>query len=69
VPSLLVFNKCDTPAARDQLPVLLGYHPEAIAVSALEHQGLEVLKQRMAGLVAGHDRRNTDGTRRVAEED
>lgn len=67
VPSLLVFNKCDTPAARSQLPGLMRYHPEAIAVSALEYQGLDVLRQRMAEALAQSDGRRRDRNREQVE--
>ena len=52
VPALLVFNKCDTPSAREQLPELLKLYPNAMAVSALQNEGMAELKQRMAELIA-----------------
>ena len=52
VPALLVFNKCDTPSAREQLPELLKLYPDAMAVSALQNEGMAELKQRMAELIA-----------------
>ncbi|MEI6514568.1 MAG: GTPase HflX, partial [bacterium] len=48
VPALLVFNKCDTPDARKHLPELLAMYPGAMAVSALQHEGLTELKTRIA---------------------
>jgi GTP-binding protein HflX len=53
VPALLVFNKCDTPAAREHLPELLSRYPGAMAVSALQHEGMVELKKRMAELIEG----------------
>ena len=52
VPALLVFNKCDTPSAREQLSELLKLYPNAMAVSALQNEGMAELKQRMAELIA-----------------
>jgi len=51
VPQLLVFNKCDTPSAREQLPELMKLYPGAITVSALQHEGMTELKLRMAGMI------------------
>ena len=53
VPALLVFNKCDTPAARERVPGLLARYPGAMAVSALQHEGLTELKQKMAEMIDG----------------
>lgn len=47
VPAILVFNKCDTPAAQDQLPELIKRYPDAIQVSALRHEGMAELKRRI----------------------
>jgi GTPase len=51
VPQLLVFNKCDTPSAREQLPELIERYPGAITVSALRHEGMTELKLRMAEMI------------------
>ncbi len=48
VPTLLVFNKADRPSAIAALPDLAREHPQALALSALECQGLDRLKQRLA---------------------
>lgn len=53
VPALLVLNKCDAPAAQARLPELLKLYPEAVCVSALQHEGMETLKQRIAIMTAG----------------
>ncbi|MEI6787816.1 MAG: GTPase HflX [bacterium] len=53
VPALLVFNKCDTPAARERISALLARYPGAMAVSALQHEGLTELKQKMAEMIDG----------------
>lgn len=45
VPALLLFNKCDTPAAQAALPALLERHPGALAVSALKKNGLQEVKK------------------------
>ena len=48
VPYLLVFNKCDRPEAQAALPELLRQYPDALAISALHHDGMDRLKQRIA---------------------
>lgn len=48
---LMVFNKCDTPDARAQLPDLMKLYPGAVAVSALQQEGLNELKRRMAAMI------------------
>jgi len=53
VPALLVFNKCDTPAARERLPELLNMYPGAVPVSALQHEGIEALKTRIGMMISG----------------
>jgi GTP-binding protein HflX len=45
VPSLLLLNKCDTPAAEAALPALRERHPGALAVSALKRNGLQEVKE------------------------
>ena len=48
VPTLLVFNKCDTAEAKDQLDELQAVWPESVAVSARTGKGLDTLKQSVA---------------------
>ena len=63
VPSVLVWNKCDLPAASDSLADLGRREPElassAVAVSALTGEGVHELKERIAALGAsgGRERR------------
>jgi GTP-binding protein HflX len=45
VPSLLLLNKCDTPAAQAVLPDLMERHPGSMAVSALQKNGLLEVKK------------------------
>ena len=48
VESILVLNKCDTIAAKKRLPDLLKQYADAVPVSALRRDGLDVLKERIA---------------------
>ncbi len=48
VPSILVLNKCDQPAAQAALPGLLAVFPEAVPISALKGEGIAELKGRIA---------------------
>ena len=48
IPSLLLLNKCDLPAAQSVLPALRELFPEALELSALQRHGLEELKRRIA---------------------
>ena len=52
VPAILVFNKCDTPAASERIAELLKMYPGSMAVSALNRQGIDVLKARLIGLIS-----------------
>ena len=52
VPALMVFNKCDTSEAQKQLPELLAMYPDALTVSALQHEGLAGLKAKIAEMTA-----------------
>lgn len=49
VPSLLLFNKCDTAVAQEALPGLRETYPGALEVSARTGAGLDGLKQAIAG--------------------
>jgi GTP-binding protein HflX len=51
VPSLLVFNKSDRPEAQAALPGLMSQFPEALPISALRAEGLDVLKRRIAAMI------------------
>lgn len=51
VPSLLVLNKADRPEAQAALPGLLKQFPEAMPISALREEGLDLLKQRIALMI------------------
>jgi GTP-binding protein HflX len=51
VPSLLVFNKSDRPEAQAALPGLTSQFPEAIPISALHEEGLDLLKQKIAEMI------------------
>ena len=48
IASLLLLNKADRPEAAARLADLQRKHPEALVISALERQGLSLLKERMA---------------------
>jgi GTP-binding protein HflX len=48
VPTLLVLNKCDQPAAHLALPHLRTLFPDALTISAAARDGLTELKQRIA---------------------
>lgn len=48
VPSILVLNKCDQPAAQAALPGLLAVFPEAVPISALKGEGIAELKEKIA---------------------
>lgn len=50
-PRLLVFNKIDTPEGRAALPELQREFPDALALSALQKEGVDALKARMAQLL------------------
>jgi len=57
LPFLILLNKADRPEAAGCLAELQREYPGALVVSALEHQGLGMLKERMAALMpprAGH---------------
>ena len=54
MPSLLVFNKSDALESQERLRDLLLDHPDAIAVSALNPDDMEHLRQRIAELVDEH---------------
>lgn len=62
VPSILVLNKCDRPEARAALPELTRIFPAAVAISALQGEGIGDLKSRVAAALPG--RRETDGRKR-----
>jgi len=51
IASLLLLNKADRPEAIARLAALQREYPEALVVSALERQGLTMLKERMAVLM------------------
>jgi GTP-binding protein HflX len=51
VKSLMVFNKSDRPEAQAALPGLMKLFPDAIAISALREDGLDLLKKRMAEMM------------------
>ena len=51
IASLLLLNKADQPEAAARLADLQREYPEALVVSALERQGLTMLKERMAILM------------------
>lgn len=51
IPILLLLNKADRPEAVAHLPDLQHEYPEALVISALEHKGLSLLKERMAALM------------------
>ena len=48
VPFILIFNKCDVPEAQAALPGLMALFPEAVPISALNGEGMDVLKACMA---------------------
>jgi GTP-binding protein HflX len=52
VPALLVFNKCDTPAAGERIQELLKMYPGSMAVSALSRVGIDDLKMRLIGMMS-----------------
>lgn len=47
VPRLLVFNKCDTPAALERLPEWRARHPAAVCVAAARREGLDALREEI----------------------
>lgn len=47
VPSILVLNKCDMPAARSALPELTAAYPEAARISAQSGEGLDILREKV----------------------
>ena len=51
IASLLLLNKADRPEAAGHLADLQREYPEALVVSALQRQGLTMLKERMAALM------------------
>ncbi|MBU0714547.1 MAG: GTPase HflX [Verrucomicrobia bacterium] len=57
IASLLLLNKADRPEAAGHLADLQREYPEALVVSALERQGLTMLKERMAALMKHSDPR------------
>ena len=61
VPYLLVFNKCDRPEAKAALPGLLSQFPEALSISALQQEGLDMLKQRIAEMIPRTGKRYEQG--------
>jgi GTP-binding protein HflX len=56
VPFLLVLNKCDRPEARQALSELMRQYPGAVAISALNNEGLDLLKTRMASMIPRRNR-------------
>ncbi len=52
VPAILVFNKCDTPAAQERIAEWLKMYPGSMAVSALSGEGIEALKSRLVELIS-----------------
>lgn len=57
IAALLLLNKADRPEAAGQLANLQREYPEALVISALERQGLTILKERMAALMRPPDPR------------
>lgn len=57
IASLLLLNKADRPEAAARLADLQREYPEALVISALERQGLTMLKERMAALMKPTDPR------------
>ncbi len=51
IPSLLILNKIDTSCSAETRAALTEAFPEALPVSALRREGLEELKERIAGLL------------------
>jgi len=51
VPALLVFNKIDAPGAEAALPALRAEFPNALALSALRNDGLDMLKERVTRII------------------
>lgn len=51
VPSLLLLNKSDAPSARAALPRLRRAYPDALTVSALEREGLDLVKEEIISRV------------------
>jgi len=51
VPRLLVLNKADREEARSALLNLVREYPEAVPISALQHEGLDMLKERLARII------------------
>ena len=54
MPSLLVFNKSDAIKSRDHLDQLLFEYPGSIAISALNLEDMERLRDRIAEIVDEH---------------
>ncbi len=52
VPAMLVFNKCDTPAACARISELLTKYPGSLAVSALSGAGIDELKIRLLKMIS-----------------
>lgn len=48
VPTILLLNKCDLPAATEVLSELTGTYPEAVPISALRRKGLAEVKKLIA---------------------
>jgi GTP-binding protein HflX len=53
VTSLLLLNKCDTPAAQAALPGMMERHPGALTVSALQKNGLQQVKKAIDDALSG----------------
>ncbi|MFH1476458.1 MAG: GTPase HflX [Verrucomicrobiota bacterium] len=51
IASLLLLNKSDRPEVNTRIPDLKREYPGALVISALERQGLDLLKERMAALM------------------
>lgn len=52
VSSILLLNKCDSPAAKKALDGLKKTYPDAIPISALKRQGLQEVKKRISEALA-----------------
>jgi len=59
VPAILVFNKCDTPAACDRIAELLKMYPDSMAVSAMNGEGIDALKTRLIEMISRSLNRDT----------
>lgn len=52
IPSLLLLNKIDSETSKPMLGGLISAFPESLPISALHHDGLSLLKERMAAMVS-----------------